>query len=89
MEKVLITVGTAEVFLHDCRFFAKELIVADTVVLGRDSGNAAEADFAGKEAVLVECEDEVHVQVALDSAVAYKDGIMTKAVTAWNLMAQA
>lgn len=82
VEKALITVGNAEVFVHDCRFFARELIGADTVVLGRDD-DAAEVDFAGKEALLVECEDEVHVQVALDSAVGYKDGIMMKAVTAW------
>lgn len=80
VERVLVTVGTAEVFLDDCRFFARELVGADTVVLGRGE---AEVDFEGRQAVLVECEDEVHVQVALDSAVGCKGGIMMRAVTLW------
>ncbi|KAK5655135.1 hypothetical protein OQA88_6034 [Cercophora sp. LCS_1] len=80
VRNLLITVGTAEVFLDDCRVFASEFVGAERVAIGRGE---EVPPLAGKMRLLVECEDEVHVQVALDSAVGYKDGIMMRAILAW------
>jgi len=80
VRKVLITVGTAEVFLDCCRVFGKEHIQAEPVQAARDTDFAV---FEGKDMVLVECDGEVHVQVALDSVVGYNGGIMDRAITAW------
>lgn len=80
VKKVMVTVGTAEVFLDCCRFFAKEHVGVETVVAGRDTDWRV---FEGKTSMLVECEGEVHVQVALDFAVGYDKGTMTRAVMSW------
>ena len=80
VDKLMVTVGTAEIFLDDCRVFAKEHVHAETVVV---NGRKDVGDVKGKSLVLVECEGEVHVQVALDAAVGYKNGTMMRAVMAW------
>ncbi len=80
VNKVMITVGTAEILLDDCRVFAKDHVGAETVAANRDTGMNI---LNGLDAVLVECEGEVHVQVALDSVVGYRDGVMMHAIKSW------
>lgn len=80
VHKVLITVGTAEIFLDCCRDFATKHARAETVVVARDTGWQV---FEGKRMVLAECEGEVHVQVALDSVVGYDKGLMERAIMTW------
>ncbi|KAK0705846.1 Alpha/Beta hydrolase protein [Apiosordaria backusii] len=86
VKKVLITVGTAEVFLDDCRLFSGEMYVnAQTVVAGHERNKDMEwlQNLGKGERILVECEGEAHVQPVLDTALGYRDGIMTRAVMAW------
>lgn len=80
VRKTMVTVGTSEVFLDCCRLFAKEYIGVESVFVGRDGDHhlLREKDF-----VLVECESEAHVQVALDSVVGYNNGAMHKAIMSW------
>ncbi|KAG7290018.1 hypothetical protein NEMBOFW57_000010 [Staphylotrichum longicolle] len=80
VHKVLITVGTAEIFLSCCREFAKKHARAETVVVAPDTDRSA---LEGKDMVLAECEGEVHVQVALDSVVGYGKGLMERAIMLW------
>jgi acetyl esterase/lipase len=80
VRKVMITVGTAEILLDCCRVFAKEHVRAETVVATRDTDWKV---FEGKGMVLVECEGEAHVQVALDSVVRYDKGVMACAIQSW------
>lgn len=80
VEKAMVTVGTAEVFLDCCRLFAQEYLQAETAVITRDTDCGT---LKSKNFVLVECEDEAHVQVALDSVVGYPKGPMTRAVMSW------
>jgi acetyl esterase/lipase len=80
VRKVMVTVGTAEILLDCCRVFAKEHVRAETVVATRDTDWEV---FEGKDMVLVECEGEAHVQVALDSVVRYDKGVMARAIESW------
>ncbi len=80
VEKVLVTVGTAEIFLDCCREFSREHVRAETVVANRGTDWAV---LDGKDRLLAECDGEVHVQVALDSVVGYRDGVMERAIMAW------
>lgn len=80
VRKVLVTVGTAEIFLNCCRDFAKRHARAETVVASRGKDWRV---LEGKNRVLAECEGEVHVQVALDSAVGYDKGLMERAIMSW------
>ncbi|KAK0654874.1 Alpha/Beta hydrolase protein [Cercophora newfieldiana] len=80
VDKTLITVGTAEVFLDDCRVFAVEDVGAEVVKVRRgDDGGKVK----GKRLLLVECQDEAHVQVALDSVMGFKDGSMMRSIIGW------
>ncbi|KAK4182029.1 Alpha/Beta hydrolase protein [Podospora australis] len=82
VDKVCVTAGTAEVFFDDCRVFAGEpFLGAETVYLFREGDS--KPDWTSWEKVLVECEGEVHVQVALDSAVGYQGGVMMRACMDW------
>lgn len=80
VHKVMITAGTAEILLDCCRVFAEAHVRAETVVANRDTDYRA---IEGKDMVLAECEGEVHVQVALDSAVGYNKGSMEQAIMSW------
>ncbi|KAK0634133.1 Alpha/Beta hydrolase protein [Immersiella caudata] len=80
VENVLVTVGTAEVFLDDIREFATECVGAEVVKVRRGEGVEG---VKWKRLVLVECEDEAHVQVALDMVMGYKGGSMMRTVTGW------
>ncbi|KAK4445316.1 Alpha/Beta hydrolase protein [Podospora aff. communis PSN243] len=80
VERVLVTVGTAEVFLDDVRVFAGECVGAEVVSVKRGGGVEG---VKGKRRLLVECKDEAHVQVALDMAVGYREGSMMRAVVEW------
>ncbi|KAK3296562.1 Alpha/Beta hydrolase protein [Chaetomium fimeti] len=80
VRKKMIIVGTAEILLDCCRVFAETHVRAETVVANRDTDCR---EFKGKDTVLVECEGEVHVQVALDSAVGYQKGTMERAIMSW------
>lgn len=82
VEKVLVAVGTAEVFLDCCRFFAETCVKADVVRIESKS-EVDEKLFEGKEYVLIECEGEAHVQPALDCAVMYEGGLMMKGIMRW------
>ena len=80
VERAMVVVGTAEVLLGDCRTFGQNHLRGETVVGGRAADWTAldEQPF-----VYVECEGEVHVQAALDSAVGYEGGAMTCAILHW------
>lgn len=80
VRKVMVTVGTAEVLLDCCRVFAKEHARVETVVATQDTDWKV---LEGKDMVLVECEGEAHVQVALDSVVRYDKGAMARAIESW------
>ncbi|KLJ10771.1 hypothetical protein EMPG_13849 [Blastomyces silverae] len=80
VKKAMVTAGTAEVLLDSCRRFARDCVKAETVVAGRGSDWSA---FDGKDFVYAECEDEIHVQPALDAAVGYNNGIMMRAILRW------
>ncbi|KAK4220321.1 Alpha/Beta hydrolase protein [Rhypophila decipiens] len=80
--RVMVTVGTAEVFLDCCREFAKSFLRAEKTVRVGQGTNLGELDW-NKEHLYVECEGEVHVQVALDSAVGYEGGLMMAAILGW------
>jgi acetyl esterase/lipase len=80
VHKVMITAGTAEILLDCCRVFADTHVKAETVAASRDTDYS---EFEGKDMVLAECEGEVHVQVALDSAVGYNKGSMERAIMSW------
>jgi acetyl esterase/lipase len=80
VQKVMVTVGTAEVFLDCCRAFAIEHVQAETVVVGRNTDYRV---FEGKERVIAECKGEVHVQAALDSVVGYHEGAQMRAIISW------
>ncbi|KAK4195146.1 Alpha/Beta hydrolase protein [Triangularia verruculosa] len=83
VKKVLITVGTAEVFLDDCRFFGGELHTNSATVIAKQSNNDWLDKLGDGERILVECEGEAHVQPVLDAALGYKEGVMTRAVMTW------
>ncbi|KAK4139410.1 Alpha/Beta hydrolase protein [Dichotomopilus funicola] len=78
--KILVTAGTAEVFLDGCRAVAKDGMGAETVVIHRDIDCDAPR---GKTLVLAECQGEVHVQSAVDCAVAFDGGLTMRAITSW------
>ena len=80
VERAMVVVGTAEVLLGDCRTFGQNHLRGEKVVGGRGADWTAldEQPF-----VYVECESEVHVQAALDSAVGYEGGAMTCAILHW------
>ncbi|KAK4243721.1 Alpha/Beta hydrolase protein [Corynascus novoguineensis] len=80
VRKTMITVGTSEVFLDCCRLFAKEYMGVESIFVSRDGDHHLLRD---KDFVLVECESEAHVQVALDSVVGYNNGAMHKAIMSW------
>ncbi|KAK3994328.1 Alpha/Beta hydrolase protein, partial [Cladorrhinum sp. PSN332] len=88
VDKVLVTVGTGEVFLDCCRFFAERCLKGEVVEVKRGM-SAAEikglftVEGNKSEYVLVECEGETHVQPALDAVVGYEDGLMNGAIMAW------
>jgi hypothetical protein len=75
-----VTVGTAEIFLECCRVFAQEYVQAKTIAARKDMDFGV---FEGMDAVLAECEGEVHVQPALDSVVGYDNGVMEQAIMSW------
>jgi acetyl esterase/lipase len=80
VSKVMVTVGTAEIFLDCCRAFANDHVQAETVAITRDIDRRI---FEGRNAVLAECEGETHVQVALDSVVGYEKGTKMRAIIVW------
>ncbi|KAL2272076.1 hypothetical protein VTJ83DRAFT_1447 [Remersonia thermophila] len=80
VQKVMVTVGTAEIFLDCCRTFAREYVEAQTIAANKDTDFSV---FQGMDAVLAECEGEVHVQPALDAAGGYNEGIMKRAIMSW------
>ncbi|KAL2123643.1 hypothetical protein VTJ04DRAFT_8 [Mycothermus thermophilus] len=80
VRKVMVTVGTAEIFLECCRVFAREYVQAKTIAARKDMDFGV---FEGMDAVLAECEGEVHVQPALDSVVGYDNGVMEQAIMSW------
>ncbi|EAQ88658.1 hypothetical protein CHGG_05277 [Chaetomium globosum CBS 148.51] len=80
VQKVMVTAGTSEILLDCCRVFAKTHVRAETVTASRDTDYR---EFEGKAMVLAECKGEVHVQVALDSAVGYDKGSMERAIMLW------
>lgn len=83
VKKVMVTVGTAEVFLDSCREFV-ERFLQDGKVVKVDKGTRwDEICWDERGAVYVECEGEVHVQVALDCAVRYEGGLMLGAILGW------
>ncbi|KAK4164054.1 Alpha/Beta hydrolase protein [Cladorrhinum sp. PSN259] len=83
VDKVLVTVGTGEVFLDCCRFFNETCLKGGVVQVKKGMKVDGSLFDGGKEYVLVECEGEVHVQPALDAAVGYKEGLMNGAIMAW------
>lgn len=80
VERCLVVVGTAEVFLDDVREWSEEGVKVDGVVRVRRGEGV---DGLGERLVLVECEGEAHVQVALDCVVGFDEGGMTRAVRRW------
>ncbi|KAK3328735.1 Alpha/Beta hydrolase protein [Apodospora peruviana] len=86
VRKVMITVGTGEVFLDCCRVFAgHKFAKAERVVIARSSMEMGHWSgvLRDKDVVFVECQGEVHVQPALDAAVRYEDGIMRRTIITW------
>jgi hypothetical protein len=80
VEKVMVTVGTAEVLLDCCRAFAREHVQAETVMADQYTDYRV---LEGKDRVMVECKGEVHVQAALDSVVGYHGGAQMRAIISW------
>ncbi|KAL1836184.1 hypothetical protein VTJ49DRAFT_5465 [Mycothermus thermophilus] len=80
VRKVMVTVGTAEIFLDCCRTFSREHVQAEVIAANKDTEFSV---FEGQDAVFVECEGEVHVQPALDTAVGYDGGVMKRAIMSW------
>lgn len=80
VDKVMVTVGTAEIFLGCCRAFANDHVRAETVMITKKTDLSV---LEGKDFVFAECEGEVHVQAALDSAVRYDGGTMNLAIASW------
>jgi len=80
VRKALVTTGKAEVMLDSCTAFARDHVHAETVVASRSTDLSV---LDRKNFVLVECEDEVHVQPALDAAIGYKEGIMMRSIVRW------
>ncbi|KAK4170874.1 Alpha/Beta hydrolase protein [Triangularia setosa] len=81
--KVLITVGTVEVFLDDCRLFGGEAYANCQKVMATQGSIEWLKELGNGRRILVECEGEAHVQPVLDVALGYRDGVMTRAVMAW------
>lgn len=80
VRKVLVTAGTAEVFLDGCRAVARDGMDAETVVIASDVDCEL---LRGKTLVLAECQGEVHVQPAVDCAVSFDRGLTMRAITSW------
>ncbi|KAK4221283.1 Alpha/Beta hydrolase protein [Podospora fimiseda] len=86
VEKVIVVVGTGEVFLDCCRVFNERCLGGKQAEVKRAMKREEnERLLEGEEEryLLVECEGEVHVQPALDAAVGYKDGLMNEVVMSW------
>ncbi|KAM7205735.1 Alpha/Beta hydrolase fold [Naviculisporaceae sp. PSN 640] len=83
VKKVMVTVGTAEVFLDCCREFAERFLQDAKAVKANRKTRWDEVYWDERDAVFVECEGEVHVQVALDCAVGYEGGLMMGAILGW------
>lgn len=80
VQKIMVTAGTAEVFLDGCLAFARDGMRAETIAVARETDCDV---LRGKTVVLAVCEGEVHVQPALDCAVAFDQGSMMRAITSW------
>ncbi|KAK4641305.1 hypothetical protein QC761_503130 [Podospora bellae-mahoneyi] len=84
VKKLFITVGTAEVFLDDCRFFGGESYAnTQTVIAKQEKSKDWTEELGSGERIMVECEGEAHVQAVLDAALGYRDGVMTRAIMTW------
>ncbi|GAB1321100.1 hypothetical protein MFIFM68171_11310 [Madurella fahalii] len=71
-----------EVFAGSTDGLVKKHVGAEMVMAGCDTDWRV---LEGKTSVLVECEGEVHVQVAVDYVVGYGRGTMLRAIMAWLL----
>ncbi|PGH15041.1 hypothetical protein AJ79_02723 [Helicocarpus griseus UAMH5409] len=80
VKKAMVTAGSAEVLLDSCRVFATDCVKAEAVCVRRGADWSV---FYGKDFVYAECEGEVHVQPALDSAMGYEHGAMMQAIMRW------
>ncbi|OJD13469.1 hypothetical protein AJ78_06080 [Emergomyces pasteurianus Ep9510] len=80
VKKAMVTAGTAEVLLDSCQSFSRDRVKAETVPAGQETDFSV---FDGKDFVFAECQGEVHVQPALDTAVCYYEGTMMRAILRW------
>lgn len=78
--RAILTAGTAEVLFESCVSFGRVFMGCDDVFVDGKSG----LDAVGKtDFVLAIAPGEAHVQSALDCAIGYHDGNMTRAISAF------